>query len=112
MKTITAFKCKNCGWVMYPHHYRCSNCHAREFEEIAPTDKGKLLTYTVIEQLPWGMDERGRVLGIVEFENGIKALGLIESDQPRIGMKLQTGWDVVREIQGEKAYGLTFKPTR
>jgi len=112
MKTITAYKCNKCGLVMYPYHDRCLNCKGRDFKEIAPTSKAKLLTYTVIEQLPWGMDERGRVLGVVEFDNGVKALGLIKEDTPRIGMKLKVNWEPVREMGGEDIYGLTFEKAK
>ena len=110
MNNITAYKCKKCGLVMYPHHFRCLQCHAREFEEITPSEKGKLLTFTIVEQLPWGIDERGRVLGVVEFDNAAKALGVIRADNPKIGMKLKAGWDIVRVIGGEDVYGLTFEP--
>ncbi len=108
MKTITAYKCTNCGQVMYPRHERCLNCNEREFKEIYPTKKGKLLTYTVVNELPWGIDERARVLGVVEFDNGIRALGLIKSDRVKIGMKLTSGWDEVRYMNGVRVYGLTF----
>ncbi len=108
MKTITAYKCTNCGQVMYPRHERCLNCNEREFKEIYPTKKGKLLTYTVVNELPWGIDERARVLGVVEFDNGIRALGLIKSDRVKMGMKLTTGWDEVRYMNGERIYGLVF----
>ncbi len=107
--TITAYKCTSCGHVMYPYHSRCLNCRERDFEEIQPTPKASLLTYTIIEQLPWGMDERGRILGVVEFENGIRALGLILVDQPNIGMKLKTGWGPVRDFGGVKVEGLIFE---
>lgn len=109
MKTITAYQCKQCKYVMYPHHFRCMRCNGREFDQISPTGAGTLLTYTVINELPWGIDERGRVLGIVEFENGIKAMGLINADHVQIGMKLVAGWEPVRMIGGEKAYGLSFR---
>jgi uncharacterized OB-fold protein len=108
MKTITAYKCTNCGQVMYPRHERCLNCNEREFKEIYPTKKGKLLTYTVVNELPWGIDERARVLGVVEFDNGIRALGLIKSDRVKMGMKLTTGWDEVRYMNGLRVYGLVF----
>jgi len=108
MKTITAYKCNNCGQVMYPRHERCLNCNERDFKEIAPTKNGKLLTYTVVNELPWGIDERGRVLGIVEFDNGVRAMGLIKSDRVKIGMKLTAGWEEVRFMNGVKVYGLTF----
>lgn len=109
--TITAYKCNSCGHIMYPRHERCLNCKAREFEEINPSEFGKLVTYTIVNELPWGIDERGRVLGIVAFDNGVKALGLIETDRPRVGMRLEAGWGPVRVISGIKTYGLTFKET-
>ncbi len=111
MKTITAYKCNNCDHIMYPKHERCLNCKGREFEEITPSEYGKLVTYTIVNELPWGIDERGRVLGIVAFDNGVKALGLIETDNPRVGMRLESGWGPVRVISGIKTNGLTFKET-
>jgi uncharacterized OB-fold protein len=110
MKIITAYQCKTCQLVMFPGHLRCLHCSGRDFDEISPAEGGKLLTYTVVNELPWGIDERGRVLGIVEFDNGVKAMGLIKAENIRIGMKLAVGWEPVRVIGGEKAYGLSFKP--
>jgi len=110
MTTITAYKCKGCGYIMYPHHLRCLNCNNRDFEEIEPTGNAKLLTYTVVNELPWGFDERGRVLGVVEFNNGVKALGLVKSETPKIGMKLKADWECLRIIGGERAFGLTLEP--
>jgi uncharacterized OB-fold protein len=109
MNKITAYKCKSCSLIMYPYHDRCLNCKGREFEEISPSETGKLITYTTIEQLPWGLDERGRVLGVVEFDNGVKAMGLIKDNQPKIGMKVKAGWGPVRMISGVQVYGLTFE---
>jgi uncharacterized OB-fold protein len=98
--------------VMYPHHFRCLNCGGREFKEIKPSAKGSLLTYTIVDQLPWGIDERGRVIGVVKFDNGVKAMGLIESESPKIGMKLRADWGTVREMKGVKVDGLIFKPSK
>ena len=111
---ITAYKCKGCGQVMYPYHYRCVKCGAREFDEFAPSDKAKLLTYTIIEQLPWGFDERGRVLGVIEFTNKVRAMALIDIDadteEVKTGMKLTVAWEPVRDVYGEKVYGLVCQP--
>jgi len=112
MTGITAYKCNKCGLVMYPKHFRCLKCKGREFEEIEPVGDAKLLTYTVVDQLPWGMDERGRVLGIVEFANGVKATGLVKADDPKLGMKLKAEWGPVRVVGGEPAYGLTLIPKK
>ena len=110
MNNITAHKCTQCGYVMYPEHLRCLNCGGREFEPINPKGKARLVTYTIVNELPWGIDERGRVLGIVEFENQVKALGLIETETPKIGMKLEADWSSVRVIGGQKTYGLVLSP--
>lgn len=109
MKTITAYQCKTCGAIMYPKHYRCMDCGGREFVEIAPSEQARLITYTVLNELPWGIDERGRVIGIVEFNNGIKAMGLIQVDDLQIGMQLKPAWEPVRVLYGEKVYGLVFQ---
>jgi uncharacterized OB-fold protein len=111
---ITAYKCQACGQVMYPHHYRCTNCGGREFDTFEPSDKAKLLTYTVIEQLPWGFDERGRVLGVIEFTNKVRAMALIDIDADnediRLGARLSVHWEPVRDVYGEKVYGLVCRP--
>ncbi|MBU0494120.1 MAG: OB-fold domain-containing protein [Chloroflexi bacterium] len=112
MSEITAYKCQACGYVMYPSHYRCLHCGNREFDEIAPSERGKLLTYTEIWNLPWGIDERSRVIGVVEFDNGVKAMGLLKTDAPKLGMKLAAGWEPVRVIGGEEVYGLVFAPVK
>ena len=108
MSTITAYKCNNCGHVNYPKHERCLNCSQRDFKEIKPTKKGKLLTYTIVNELPWGIDERGRVIGVVEFDNGIRAMGVVKAEKVKLGMKLTTSWEEVRFQNGERVYGLTF----
>ncbi len=112
MKQITAYKCTACGQVMFPQHLRCLNCGGRAFEEIHPSGQAKLLTYTVIEQLPWGIDERGRILGVVAFANDVRVMGLLDvpEDAVKNGMKLSASWEPVRVIHGENAYGLVFRP--
>jgi len=110
MNEITAYQCKGCSLVMYPAHLRCLGCNGRDFEEIHPQGQARLLTYTVVNELPWGIDERGRILGLVEFMNGVRALGLVKAEDPKLGMKLEPGWEPVRVIGGEKMYGLTLRP--
>ncbi|MGD8997799.1 MAG: OB-fold domain-containing protein [Anaerolineae bacterium] len=109
---VTGHKCTSCGYVMNPSHFRCLHCGGREFEEIEPGQTGKLVTYTEIFNLPWGIDERSRTIGIVEFEDGVKAMGQIKAEKPKIGMKLKADWELVRVIRGEEVYGITFYATR
>jgi hypothetical protein len=96
---------------MYPGHFRCLNCRGREFEEVESGDKGTLITYSEVFNLPWGIDERSRTIGIVELRGGAKAMGQIKAEKPKIGMKLEAEWEPVRVIQGEQVYGLTFYAT-
>jgi uncharacterized OB-fold protein len=110
---ITAYQCKKCGRIHYPFHDRCLACKGRDFIEIQPQGNVKLLTFTTIYNLPWGFDQRYLVIGIAEFENGVKAMGQIKADfaeQLRIGMTLKPSWEPVRVKDGEDVYGLKFEP--
>ncbi len=110
---IVAYRCKKCGRVHYPFHERCLNCKGREFDELHPYGQAKLLTYTQIFNLPWGFDERFLIIGIGEFENGVKAMGQIKSEDAaglRLGMRMTCTWEPVRKLFGEDVYGLKFEP--
>jgi uncharacterized OB-fold protein len=110
---IMAFKCKNCDKIHYPYHDRCLACRHREFEEIKPSGNAKLLTYTAIFNLPWGFDQRFLIIGVAEFENQVKAMGQIKVDsvdQLKVGMKVKTSWEPIREQYSEDVYGLKFEP--
>jgi len=110
---IVGYKCKKCGKVHYPFHDRCLECKNREFEPIKPQGNPRLLTFTQIFNLPWGFDQRFLVIGVVEFENQIKAMGQIKVDSLdnlKAGMKMKPTWEPVRVVAGEKVYGLTLEP--
>jgi len=110
---ITAFQCKKCGRIHYPFHDRCLDCKSREFEQIKPLGNVRLLTYTVIFNLPWGFDQRFLILGVAEFENKVKAMGQIKADSIdhlKLGMKMHPSWEPVRVQSGEDVYGLKFEP--
>lgn len=110
---ITAFQCKKCGRIHYPYHDRCLDCKGREFEPIRPCGDARLLTFTVIFNLPWGFDQRYLILGVAEFENKIKALGQIKAESVeglKVGMKLRASWEPVRVQAGEDVYGLKYEP--
>jgi uncharacterized OB-fold protein len=112
---LVAFKCKKCGKIHYPFHDRCLNCKGREFEDVKPKGDAKLLTFTQIFNLPWGFDERFLIIGVGEFENGIKAMGQIKSDSIEnleLGMKMKPSWEPVRVLYGEEVHGLKFEPNR
>ena len=110
---IVGYKCKKCGKVHYPFHDRCLACKGREFDKVKPQGNAKLLTFTHIYNLPWGFDQRYLVIGVVEFENGVKAMGQlkVEDTYPlELGMTLQPSWESVRVQYGEDVYGLALRP--
>ena len=109
-ESLKAYKCNNCGRVVQPKRYRCLSCGGREFDGISVQGDCKLVTFTDVWNLPWGIDERSRLIGIVEFENGLRAMGWIKAQEAQIGMTLKASWEPVRVIGGEEVHGLTLVP--
>ena len=110
---ITAYKCKACGKLHYPFHDRCLACKGRDFETVKPQGNVKLLTFTRIFNLPWGFDERYLIIGVAEFENGVRAMGQIKVDEAyplKLGQVMKPTWEPVRVQAGENVYGLKFAP--
>jgi len=110
---IIAYRCKKCSRLHYPFHDRCLTCRSREFEPVKPQGGAKLVTFTRIYNLPWGFDARYLTIGVVEFENGVKAMGQIkveEKDPLKIGMLMKPTWEPVRVQYGENVYGLMLEP--
>jgi uncharacterized OB-fold protein len=110
---IRAYRCKKCGKVHYPFHDRCMACKGREFEVIKPQGKARLLTYTQIFNLPWGFDQRFLIIGVAEFEDGVKAMGQVIAnsvDELKIGMAVEASWEPIRMQYGENVYGIKYTP--
>jgi len=90
---LEAHKCKKCGKVFFPHRLICDNCGNREFELADHSDKGKLLTYTVIHTGPAGFQtQTPYIVGIVELENKARLTTQvvdIDLDKVETGMNLR-----------------------
>lgn len=110
---INAYQCKKCGKLHYPFHDRCMDCKGRDFDIVKPQGNIRLITYTQIFNLPWGFDQRFLIIGIGEFENGVKAMGQIKADgieNLKTGMIMKPCWEPIRVQYGEKVFGLKFEP--
>jgi uncharacterized OB-fold protein len=110
---VVAYRCQKCGRVHYPFHDRCLKCRSRVFDEFRPSGPVRLLAFTQIFNLPWGFDERFLIIGIAEFENGVKAMGQIKAEDPaglKPGTRMTASWEPVRRQSGEDIYGLKFEP--
>ena len=83
-------KCDKCGFLQHDSHVRCLKCKNENFSIIKASGACKLLTYTILKATPMEFRDKGSyALGVVEFENGIKVLGQISTEENlRIGMML------------------------
>jgi len=106
---LTGVKCNRCGKIAYPSRPVCLRCKGREFTEIAIGGKGKLVTFTYLYAVPEGITQLPLTLGIVEFENGVRVTGQIESKNVAIGDELIPVWDLLRKKEGKDIYGFKFK---
>lgn len=111
LKNEKAFKCANCGRITYPQRVRCLGCRGTEFEEIHFTPEGEVIAFTQLFQPPWGVDERFLNLGIVKFDNDIKAMGRFTTPDIKIGDRVKCRFEIFRVIAGENIHGWIFSPT-
>ena len=75
-------KCNKCGFLQYPTHLRCLKCRSKDFIPTETSGACKLLSYTILNAPPAEFrDRENLILGIVEFENGIRALGQLTSKE-------------------------------
>lgn len=94
---IEAYKCQKCGKIYYPAPMVCSGCDARRdpvtgkgWETFDLEGPCTLLSWTRLWNLPEGYTKKNMLFGIVEFENGLRASGQVEVDDPKTGMKLHS----------------------
>lgn len=110
MEKMMGFKCKRCGKVMYPEHERCLNCRGREFEETSLGEECKLITFTKLYAVPRGIEISPLTLGMVVFDNNVRAMGQITTDNPEPGMRLRPLWGKLRSVGEKEIYGFRFEP--
>jgi uncharacterized OB-fold protein len=111
-REIYAYKCKRCGTMHYPFRMVCKECKQNDFFEFdtVPLPKsGKLLTYTKVYNLPAQYEVATLGLGIVELENGMRMLGQIEIDEPKMGMSVTGEVEIVRQETYDDFYGMVFR---
>jgi len=110
MESKFGYQCAECSRVFHPARAVCLSCGSRQFSEIPLEEEGVLVTFTRLHALPMDFHTRTLMLGIVEFPNGVRALGQLGSEQVEMGMKMRPRWEVVRTLEGVQIYGLRFYP--
>ena len=85
--------CKGCGTFHFPPRGDCVRCLSSELEWKEISGECKLVTYTTIHAAPQGFeDDKPYILGMVDLEEGGRALGWIEGMNEEaldIGMSLK-----------------------
>ncbi len=113
---LEASKCKKCGAVYFPHRLICRECKGRDFETITLSERGKLLSYTVIHTpASQFKDIAPYALGILETKEGAKLTAQIVDlpyEEIRTGMELQIEFRRVQTDghEGVLAYGYKLVP--
>ena len=108
---VYGYRCRKCGHIHYPYRMVCKNCRENEHNEFDPVPlprRGKLLTFTLLHNLPADYTVARLSLGIVELENGVRVTGHVNAMDPHIGMDLLGNVEVVRSSEYEKHYGMVF----
>lgn len=112
---IKAYKCQSCGATYYPAPMICGKCSARRdpvtgkgWETFNLEGPCTLLTWTRVWNLPEGYTKKNLMFGIVQFENGLRASGRLEAENPVTGMKLTASVEESDERPGKPVNILVF----
>lgn len=113
---LTGYKCEGCGRVGHIRPARCPRCKGTDFERIDLGEEAELITYTVIRNpLPGFGDSSPPLIGLLEFPNGVRAIGRIEAsshEEVELGEKYVPYWGELGSRDGEKVSGLKFRPSK
>ena len=102
--------CKDCGAKFFPPRTDCNVCLGQDMDWFSITGQGTLLSYTKAMFAPAGFEkEVPYLLGVAEFEDGIKVFGRIDKslDEAVIKPGLKVTVKVVRLDNDRLTYELT-----
>jgi len=112
-KRIEWHKCKRCGFLQHQTHLRCLKCKGNKFESITASGTCKLLTYTILKEPPMEFrDQKSYAIGVVEFENGVKALGqLTTKENLKTAILVKTMYKkICNDLNGIEVFTHVFRP--
>jgi uncharacterized OB-fold protein len=98
---LEAARCTQCGQSTFPPRLVCPDCGSKDFETVKLSDRGTILTYTIIRVAPSQfVDEAPYAVGVVELEGGTRMTAQIADvplDQIAIGQKVKVEFRRIRE---------------
>jgi len=113
---MEAGKCTSCGKIYFPPRVICTECGNRSFETVNLSNKGKVLTYTVIRVPPSEFaDEAPYAVGVIELDDGVRLTAQIVDcafSELSIGMPVKVEFRRIQEDgeAGVLCYGYKFVP--
>ena len=86
--------CKECGAKFFPPRSDCASCFSDQMDWFPVSGEGSLISFTKANFAPAGFEQDvPYMLGIAEFDDGIKVFGRIDKTLPedsvKVGMKLK-----------------------
>ena len=108
-------ECTECGARYFPAKPVCS-CGSTEFKDYKLSEKGKVVTWTVIRNPPIGYEEyRPYVVALIELDDGLRILSQVVDVYPNeveAGLAVEAVFRKVKEDgkAGIIQYGYKFRP--
>jgi uncharacterized protein len=113
-------KCSSCNSYYFPKKPTCSNpeCVEKKVQDVELSNDGTLWSYTIMRYppaIPFKSEKKAPFpLGLVEFPEGIRVLGLLTECKPedlKIGMKMKMVLEpLYHDEKGQGVLTWTFKP--
>ena len=86
--------CKSCGAKFFPPRSDCASCFSDQMDWFPISGEGTLISFTKANFAPAGFEnDVPYMLGVAEFEDGIKVFGRIDKalaeDNVKVGLKIK-----------------------
>ncbi|MGQ9619053.1 MAG: Zn-ribbon domain-containing OB-fold protein [Candidatus Aminicenantia bacterium] len=104
---LEAGKCKKCGYIAFPLRQICPECKNTDFELVRLSDRGTILTYTIIRVAPKNFPFQSPYpVAIIGLDGGGRITAQITDanlEDIKIGARVRI---VIRKIQEEGKDGI------
>lgn len=108
-------ECNACGAKYFPARHVCK-CGSTEFKEYKLSERGEVVTWTVISSAPIGFEKYvPYVVAMIELDDGCKILSQVVDIEPAdvtAGLKVEAVFRKIKEDgkDGIIYYGYKFRP--
>jgi len=108
---VVGTRCKNCGKLYFPPRADCLDCRKSEIEWVPLEGKAKLVTFTEVFFGPPAFEKSTPyVLGLAEFENGLRVFAPISHDLGRRELRPDLELVLKARQSGERVFYQLERP--